>query len=126
MEVKRTVSYVSVLFLLVLVLGVTGAFSDPVTSGKHSDLVTFDSIHGFSPVTNWHSDFGVNGVSKLDGLHTGFWFHDSLGDGPKADLSGSGGVNPPPTATPEPASIYLLALGAGLLFFGMGRRATES
>jgi hypothetical protein len=121
MQVKRVVWGISVGVLLVLVLAVTGAFADPVTGGKHGDLVSFYQTQTFNQT--WNSDFWFDNNSWSKGTKGDSWFGTWLWDGPKPDLDG--GPPAPPTTTPEPASVYLLALGAGLIFLGTGRRATQ-
>lgn len=122
---KKVFCTMASLFLLVLVLGVTGAFADGVTA-PHSrgDFVTFDAVHNFTRVAALHSDFDFNTNTGFSGIRDGYKLWTSLLDGPTAAIVP---VPPdPPSTTPEPGTLYLLLMGGGLLALGMRRRAIQS
>lgn len=110
----KIVRSASLLALLVLVLSVTGAFADSVTSRT---AVARRSVHTLS----------VNNV-----MQNAYWIPTSLATLfpmllPGTPIIAITSTPPPPTTpTPEPSTAYLFMLGAGLLLVGMRRRAAQS
>lgn len=125
MGIRRVFCTMASLLLLVLVLGITGAFADGVTAAhSRGDFVTFDAVHNFTRVAALHSDFDFNANTGFAGIRNGYKLWTSLLDGPTAEIVP---VPPdPPSTTPEPGTLYLLLMGGGLLALGMRRRTTQS
>jgi PEP-CTERM motif len=124
MKVQSVFRSLSLLAVLVLVLGVAGAFADGITSGRHDGtLVTSDAIHALTPVAAWHTDFAFGRTDQSNGIRSGYLLRMSLLDGPTRDLAG---LPPPSTATPEPGTVFMLIAGIGIVLFGLRRRATQS
>jgi PEP-CTERM motif len=142
LNLKLVIRTVVVLVTLVFALAVAGASADGVR-GDHNDgnwthfYTANTSFNSFSTI---HSDWNFGGFYRESGLRDGFWFKswdegnswskydfwtkDILWtkDSEPNDSSWCDPNSPGPTATPEPGTLGLLALGMTALFF-MGRRS---
>ncbi|HTU33721.1 MAG TPA: PEP-CTERM sorting domain-containing protein [Candidatus Acidoferrum sp.] len=124
MDTTRVVRTVSMLAVLVLVLGVAGAFADGVTPSRHDDsLITSNTFHSLSPTADSHVGFAVESARPSNGIRQGYLLRMSLLGNPKSDLVSN---PPPPTSTPEPGTLLMLAAGLGVLVVGWRQRASQS
>lgn len=125
MDTTRVVRTVSLLAVLVLVLGVAGAFADGVTSSRHDDsLITRNTFHSLNPTADSHVGFALESAGRSDGIRQGYLLRMSLLGNPKSNLISN--PPPPPTSTPEPGTLLMLAAGLGVLVFGWRQRASQS
>lgn len=126
MDTTRVVRTVSLLAVLVLVLGVAGAFADGVTASRHDDsLITSNNVHSLNPTADSNAGLALESAGRSSGIRQGYLLRMSLLGDPKSDLI-SNPPPPPPTSTPEPGTLLMLAAGLGALFVGWRQRATQS
>ena len=126
MDTTRVVRTVSLLAVLVLVLGVAGAFADGVTASRHDDsLITSNNLHSLNPTADSNAGLALESASHSNGIRQGYLLRMSLLGDPKSDLI-SNPPPPPPTSTPEPGTLLMLAAGLGALVVGWRQRATQS
>lgn len=124
MNTTRSIRLVSALAVLVLAFGVTAVLADGVTSSRHAgDLVTSNTLHAFNPIAAAHVDFALEGAVRFNGIREGYLLREGLLDGPKANIISN---PPPPTSTPEPGTLLMLAAGLGALFIGWRQHAFQS
>lgn len=125
MDTTRMVRTASVLVVLVLVLGVAGAFADGVSSSRHDDSLTaVNTFHPLNPNADSHVGLALEGAGHSNGVRQGYLLRMSLLGDPKSDLVSV--PPPPPTSTPEPGTLLMLAAGLGVLAVGWRQRASQS
>lgn len=106
MEARKIIRSASLLALLVLVISVTGAFADSATNSQSgSVVVSVSSVQVPSP-----------------NLQADLLLPTFLPAGPIIALTS---VPPPQATTPEPSTVYLFMLGAGMILLSLKRRATQ-